>query len=643
MKIFKTVIWTTVLMLFASCVKDIGKNGTPGNGNANTFNFITSKQAQVEVKYDLPHNTRVEFYTSNPLSLDEFKSYVKDETLRPVAEGYTDAEGRLSLPIRFAASDERIYAYSPSVGAPVLLSAPVTGSKITLSASDVTAPRTTPSSRAIAATDVYWKNWNKQTFSYRPCEGWSWDEKGRPGYLLDKPMELDAETLNLIDAAIPKGEKFELAEAQYSHIEISEDANVSLYFISNSSARRNALAYFSYTGDEIPSKAEINESLTVLFPNLSDGALAAGEGVMLKHYDAATNTWSDRFPAGTKIGFVLLTDAWNDNGSVDTKAQPLYSHKKYNSYTIPGFSIMGDRPHMAAFKANEHFILTFEDLPHNQNPKSPNLGDFSDDVFVMTANPITALPDVPTVDDSIIPPYMTSYADYGILAFEDNWPYKGDYDLNDVVVKYDSKLRISYDYDYNAIEETYTFLNNGGKYVNGFGIEYGFDLSALDLSKCSIKALDADGAAAGIDVPGFDKDLTKATLMLFADASKVPVGTQFQVTLVFNQPQLIFGFVLPPYNPFVTVDDDGGLRKEVHLVDHTPTPKADPKFFHYGHDLSGDGRYYVSDATYPFAIDLTKAESFRIPRETKNISDSYPRFDSWVASGGTKDKDWYFD
>lgn len=642
MKIFRFIIGAAVLMFIVSCVKDIDRSNSNKNGNADSFDFVTSKQARVEVKYDLPHNTRVELYTANPLSVDEFKNYVKDETLRPVASGYTDVEGCLSLPVRLAASDERIYAYSPSVGAPVLLSAPITGSKITLGASDAMTPRATPSTRAIAATDVYWTKWNKQTFSYRPCEDWSWDEKGRPGYLLDKPMELDAETLNRIDAAIPKGEKFELGLSQYSQIEISEEANVSIYFISNSSARRNALGYFTYTGEEIPSQKEINESLTILFPNLSNEALAVGEGVMLKRYDIATNTWSDRFPAGTKIGFVLLTDAWNDNGSVDTQAQPLYSHKKYNSYTIPGFSIMADRPHMAAFKAKEHFILSFEDLPHDQNPKSPNVGDFSDDVFVMTANPITALPDVPTIDGDI-PPFMRSYTDYGILAFEDNWPYKGDYDLNDVVVKYDSKLNISYDFDYNAIEETYTFLNNGGKYVNGFGIEYGFDLSALNLSKCSIKTLDADGNPVEIEVPGFDTDLTKATLMLFADAAKVPVGTQFQITLVFNQPQFMIGFVLPPYNPFITVDDDGGLRKEVHLVDHTPTPKADPKFFNYGHDLSGKGRYYISDASYTFAIDLTKAETYRIPIEGKNIKNSYPRFESWVASGGTTDKDWYFD
>lgn len=640
MKICKLLLCTMILAALTSCVKEPSSGISGGDGVAESFDFTTSKPVQVEIDYALRHNTRVEVYTQNPLTVDGYKNYVKNEALRPLAVGYTDAEGHLSLPVRIASCDDEIFVYSPSVGAPALLSAKVTGETVKLGAANTAAPRAAKATRAIADTDVYWTNWQKQTFSFRANPAWSWDAQGRPSHLLDEAMEFDAEALNRIDAAIPKGEKFELRTAQFSQIEISEEANVSLYFISNSSERRNALAYFTYT-DEVPSMAEINKSLTVLFPNLSSEALAAGDGVMLQYYDAAEKSWKESFPAGAKIGFALLVDGWEDNGSVAATSQVVYSHKQFNGYRIPGFSIMGDRPHMAAFKTRDYFILSFEDLPFNENPNSPNLGDFSDDVFVMTANPVTALPDVPSIDDSELPPYLTTANYFGILAFEDNWPYKGDYDLNDVVVKYDSQLNLSYDFDYNAIEETYTFLNNGGKYTNGFGIEYGFDYSALDLSKCSVEATTPDGGA--LDVPGFDTELTKATLMLFTDAAQVPAGTQFKVRLVFNKPQLIWGFLLPPYNPFVTVDDKGELRKEVHLVDHKPTPKADPQLFHQGHDLSGNGRYYISDATYPFAIDLSKAERYTLPSEMQRISAVYPRFDSWASSDGTKDKDWYFD
>lgn len=633
----KWMIGTAVAFLAASCVKGIDSNG-PSNNSEEPFAFVTSKQVRVEVAYDMQHNTRIELYSRNPLTLDAFESYVLDPSLRPLASGYTDENGRLSLPVRLADSEDEIYAYSTSVGAPVLLSAKVTGSTVQLTEANAAAPRAAKASRSIAGTKKYWENWEEQDFVYRKNKAWKWDDDGRPKYLLDEKLNLDKETLNLIDAAIPAGEKFELLTAQIEQIEISEPANVCLYYVSNSSKRSNALAYFTYTG-EVPSKAKIDKSLTILYPNLTPEALKPGEGVMLNYYDEAAGTWSDVFPAGVKIGFVLLVDAWDDD-EVEDEARAFYSHKRYNRYDIPSLSsVMADRPHMAAFKAGERFILTFEDLPYNQNPNSPNIGDFRDNVFVMTANPVEALPEVPSVDDSGIPPYVTTYDDYGILAFEDNWPYKGDYDLNDVVVKYESKLHISHDFDYNYIEETYTFLNNGGKYVNAFGIEYGFELTELDLAKCTVEAVTPAGGA--FDVPGFDKELKKATLMLFDDARNIPVGTQFRVALRFRKPQLTWGFLLPPYNPFITVDDRGEARKEVHLPDHKPTPKADMTLLHTGHDLSGNGRYYVSDAKYPFAIDLTKAESYECPSEVEKISDKYPRFDNWVATGGEQDKDWY--
>lgn len=644
----KLLIGAAAMALLTACVKDHDGGGKlpADKEEATPFDFATSKKAELDIRFTaMPHNARVDVYTQNPLSVNDWKDYVCDEALRPIVSGYTDAEGRLSLPVELAAGVERLYAYSPSLGAPVLLEADATSGTIRFDEHRTAAPRTATATRAEADTKVYWTKWNKQHFNFIENDAWSWSGAGRPAYLTEKPMKLDAETLNRIENAIPKGEKFELIMAQRSEIEISEDANVSLYFVSNSSARRNALAYFTYTST-LPSQEEINRTLTVLFPNLSTEALAAGEGVMLAYRDPATGSWSDRFPAGVKIGFVLLVDAWKQNGKIDNPVHAVYSHKNFNSYEIKGTAgddgaILADRPHMAAFKAGEHFVLTFEDLPYMDRASSKHYGDFSDNVFVMTANPIEALPDVPSVDDSTLPPYVTSYEARGILAFEDNWPYKGDYDLNDVVVKYDSKLHLNYEYDYNAIEETYTFLNNGGQYKNGFGIEYGFDRSVLDMERCTFEVTTPDGTT--LAAPAFDEELERATLMLFEDAAAVPQFTEFRVTLVFRTPQLAWGFVLPPYNPFITVNDKGGLRKEVHLVDHKPTPKADPALLHFGDDLSGEGRYYVSSARYPFALGLTGADEYRLPNEKQGIGEAYPRFDSWVASGGTKDTDWYFD
>lgn len=644
MKNLRLIICAALLILSAACIREPGENTPRPADKVNPFSFATSSEIGLTLAYEATHNTRVEIYTQNPLTVDTYKNYVKDAALRPVASGYTDSEGRLNASLRLPASAEELFVYSPSAAAPVLLGGRISEGRISLSEKDAVAPRNAVRSRGIADTDVYWTNWAKQSFSFRPNPAWSWDAQGRPSYLLPEPMPMDADLLNTIDNTIPKDEALELIFAQLEHIAISENANVSLYYVSDGSARRNTLAYYTYTDNE-PTQAAINRTLTVLYPNLSAEALKPGEGVRLAYYDG--ETWSDVFPAGSKIGFVLLPDAWNGNGIDATNCHAVYSRKKYNNYNIPSDNVfLGDRPHMACFDANGHFVLSFEDLPYSERKQSDHKGDFSDNVFVLTANPVTALPEVrPGIDDETLPSYTFTSEAYGILAFEDNWPYKGDYDLNDAVVKYASKLYFDFEeMAYVMLEDEFTFLNAGGKYRDGFGIEYGFPTSDLDLQKTRITATTPDGAELG--VPGFDPDLQTATLMLFDNASdgSVPAGTRFSVRIVFRKGGVSsLGFMLPPYNPFLTVNDEGGLRKEVHLVDHRPTPKADPQFFGYGHDLSGNGRYYVSDAAYPFALDLSSVETFRLPDEMQCIGEAYPRFDSWAASGGTRDKDWYRD
>lgn len=557
----------------------------------------------------------------------------------------------MSLSVKLADSQTKLYAYSESNAAPVLLANDVTGSSVTLTAANVVnleAGSAIAATRAIAETSVYWTAWNKQTVTFLNHSDWTYSKTGRPSYLLGDKIAISTQTLNLIDKALPKKGQFQLELAQCEKIEISESANVKLYFVSNSSARRNALAYFTYTGD-VPTRAEINSSLALLYPNLSSSVLSTGEGVQLAYYDKSAGTWSDIFPAGTKIGFVLLIDTWNaSNGTVNTTNQNvMYSANQYNSYTIKDGSsthIMANRPQMAAFKAGDAFVLSFEDLPYRDYPGSPYMDDFADDIFIMQANPVKALPDVPEVPVDV-PIYSTSLNFYGMLAYEDNWPYKGDYNLNDVMVSYNSSLHLDPSFAVNSIEETYTFTNNGGQYTNGFGIEYGFDLSTLNLSQCKVVATTPAGAT--LPVPGFDSGSKKALMMLFNDAKTIPAGTTFKVTLVFNSPISFITYrklshAYAPYNPFITVNATSGeLRKEVHPVDYTPTYLANTKLFGTGADLSNGTRYYVSDASYPFAIDLSSVKNFIPAKEGQAISKSYPKFDSWVSSNGANDTDWY--
>lgn len=631
-----------LLAVLASCTRDHqGSTPVVPGDDTGRFDYATSQQVNVSVDYPVAQSTYVELYTRNPLVVDEYKNYTKDETLEPVAQGYTDASGHLALTLRLPTMYTQLYAYSPTAAAPVLLGTTLHGTEAKLTGTDRLEPGTRTGSRAIAETSVYWKNWKNQTFTLPAVPGWSWDAAGKPAYLCESKLDLDAHTLQVIDNTIPAGENLDLSFSQLERIDISEDAHVRLYFVSHGSARKNALAYYTYTGNT-PTQAEINRTAVVLFPNLSSEALATGDGAELKYFDGTT--WSDIFPAGSKIGFVLLVDAW-EQGKVAATGKAMYSQKNCNRYDIPSQHIqLADRPHMATFNAGGHFILSFEDLPYNEAPSSPYRGDFRDDIFVLTADPVTALPDINEGIQDPDQPRGLEIPSKGVLAFEDLWPYKGDYDLNDIVVAYRSTAYLDARMNLDGVVTEWTFRNNGGQYVNGFGVAYDFPASAVKAVKIE--------ATNGVEVPGIEEQAGDSFQMLFFnDATTVPSGTVFTVTVKFHPDVLdITGLhqATAPFNPFITVrtkgDDYAAIpRKEVHLTNYRPTPLALTFDEPYGDDLSDPkrGLYYTAATGYPFAIDLAGIDEFVFPGEMQRISEAYPRFTTWVETQGKEAKDWY--
>lgn len=608
----------------------------------NTFDFATAKEVVVNVTYPLQFRAKVEVYTQCPIFVDDFKNYAKDPSAEPIAVGYTDQSGKLSISLRMADMVDEIFVYSPTASMPVLLSGKlsVDAKEITLTQDNSIEPSTKVGTRVRDLPDnkKYWTEWSEQQFDFRTNPDWSWKTNGKPEYLLDKGLDVTDKMLAVIDATIPKGENLDLRYAGLDDIAISEEANVKMYFISNSSARKNTLAYYTYT-DTKPTKEQINKTATVVFPNLSKEGLRSGDGVELQYFDGTK--WSRTFPKGAKIGFVLLIDGWNDK-SVLNNSLAMYSERLHNRYDIPSLSVqMASRPQMAVFKADDKFILTFEDLPWNESPKSPYPGDFADDIFVLEANPESALPPVDGGQDPEEPSYGIELKSNGILAFEDLWPHKGDYDMNDVVVKYNSSYFVSTDYTHvTAVMDEYTLIHNGAQRTNGCGLEFGFaasDIKSIEMSTTN-----------GVAAPVMDQNqlLTKATLMLFESANAVPKGTVFSVKMVFKNEGLpTYSFKRAPYNPFITVNAVNGenLRGEVHLVNFTPTPRANTTQFGKADDMSNPakGIYYASDAAYPFAIDIVGAEHYDVPGETQAIDMVYPNFSKWVESNGKEYKDWY--
>lgn len=620
----------------------------------NVFSFSTEKTVEFTLKYDVPKGYEVyfEMYSKSPLTLDAFKSYVKDYTLVPFFSGRADENGRISYKGNLPATVNEIYAYCSGFGMPVLMKASVSASG-TVSNFEVTKVPTVDRTRANAGASgtTNWRTYNVTL---------------KTPTLPSVRKQISEEDKNLIEKSFPTNQIYDLANTYYQpSIKLLKEAKLKIYSVSNglNSERTNALAYFVYKNEKVV-PADVNSDLNLVFPELNKTVPAEGEGYQLLYNGQET------FEAGSYIGFSLFPDI-KPNEIATNNAYLLYScfnNGGWNSYSYPAIA---GRPGSGLERANvPHMVLSllrtdkdghaiiaiaFEDQPWSAT-NGTNKGDFRDDIFILEIDPASSLPgDLPTPPTED-PAYDYEYNFSGILCFEDSWPNKGDYDMNDVIVSYDRTICIGRTTGPVAIKETYTFLNNGASYSNGFGFQL-VGLKKNDIQKCTVTS---DYKCQG---QGLDDVLDPATVMLFDNGKSLEKGATFSVYTSFANGQNYEW----NHNPFIVVNGYGSPsgflsqgRLEVHLPTsstnamrkYLPTNKANTDNWGNKDDKSDPSRniFYVRKGNYPFALEINWDSSkygpladfdFKVPQEKLGIEKTYPKFTNWVESNAGQDVDWY--
>ncbi|MBS4055956.1 MAG: LruC domain-containing protein [Bacteroidales bacterium] len=244
--------------------------------------------------------------------------------------------------------------------------------------------------------------------------------------------------------------------------------------------------------------------------------------------------------------------------------------------------------------------------------------------------------------------YYPNEADYGSLAFEDLWPAYGDYDFNDFVVNINYKTVTNAQNQVVDIIAKYQIMADGASLDNGFGIV----LNAPSSTVASVTGCIKLGNAVIYDPKGFEAGHTNSTVIIPFDAinpimdggmaNTIPNGKYIQtsvntVTVNFETPQANIG--MPPYNPFIFVDQERG--HEVHLKDQPHTEFADPAFFGTQSDASNPdaGLYYRSSTGLPWAVETPL--NFDYPVEKVDILMTHLKFAAWAQSSGADYPDWY--
>ncbi len=644
----KKLVLLSLCLLFTACVKEIVHDGQSTAIEVATPNFGYQTSKAVALQITTLDNRDVPLH-GIPLEV----GFNLDNQFVVLMTGVTNAKGQFTFQNTIPSYLEEVivrtdYPSLPSETTVTLASV----TKLTLGGKMNSSTKKNSSGGGRV---------NANGFTYLS----SFDSNGVPNNLEPVNDYIAQDLLDMINSTLPERMPVPTNNPQYLSSTIDTDtrltspAEVWVTFVTEGAGYRNALGYYTYPLNSPPATVANIQELNIVFPNVSlpgsGGNLTTGSKVSL-----------GVFPANTGIGWFLIPNGWNGS-SVTAQPEIKYSTKNLNTYTSAAYR----QQTVLLRDANREIILLgMEDL---SRPGGDN--DFNDAVFYITANPFTSIatdklvdtkPTVgtdtdgdgvidrndkyPTDANKAFDVFTPGAGIYGSLAFEDQWPAKGDYDMNDLVVDYNFQLVAN---TANAVVEMRVNLlvkAVGAAYQNGFGIELPISPSKVasvagtfpPRSRTTLLPNGVEANQSSAVIIGFENTSSLFNTSGFVntkitDAYITPVALNWVIT--FTEPIKMSDLGYVPYNPFIFVNGD--RAREVHLADFTPTSLANTSLLGTAADSSrpNEGRYYKSGSNMPWAINI--ALPFDYPQESRPINEAHTKFSSWAQSGGLTFKDWY--
>ncbi|QJD95795.1 LruC domain-containing protein [Mucilaginibacter robiniae] len=675
-----TYVLLAGILAFSSCKKDKNQDTSATSKIApDGFTYVTSKNVKL--------NLTLQANNSEPLAGVVVSVYLPTNTTDVIFKGVTDKSGVLQATLNVPASTSTLVidpAYvglirdaqavisssnsiTATIGGKTGFSGDIQAQDITTTANGTALSTNRTTSATSSPTIVYPSPYTSSSQAVVNTSTYPF-KLGRPVYLESTPDVIDASLLSYINASLPEGSPLTKTHPEYlstsatPNLNVTATSDVWITFVSEGAGLVSSLGYYTYTTGNPPTSTADIDKITLIFPNASAvgsaGGLNSGDKVKL-----------GRFSAGTSIGFVLLQNSWSTTSGVITNTVKFYSDYALNPETTTA-----TKKHTVTLYDDVHkvFLIGFEDL--NRQTESDN--DFNDVVIYASSNPVSGISTngVSTVDkagdsdgDGVLDAqdafpndatrayisYYPSASTYANIAFEDNWPLKGDYDLNDLVVNY------RYTFENNASNKVvdfkgeYSIAAAGASFHNGFGVQLPIAASAVS----SVTGQKAISNYITMASNGVESGQSKAVIIPFDNhealiknpdgsylintlASKDKVTSDVATVQVNLTSPVDQASLLPAsFNPFLI----SNLRRgyEVHLPGFAPTDKATTKLFGTDDDSSvpSSSKYYISKENWPWAIQFTS--TFNYPYEGVSIDKAFLHFSDWAGIGGTSYTDWY--
>ena len=655
----------------------------------NSFDFSTVQKVNLNVDYSAYKTYGPVFfgvYTENPIiEVEDAPDDQWNEDVKPIYEDYTEDNGKFNAVVELPAYAQHLYiATGNFFTGMMVMEADVKNGAASVVAENHQVATTRGWTRAegpgVSTDDLSKLNLtntvgNVKERVYKDWKNWlgTWNSaSGRPDYLLNKATAdpklviSDDEMEGLyaaVDVAFVSGSAMNEEYCSYPDLLLEKDSEVSFTLLGGSTCWNSSLGYYYYSDDNKPTNpSDIN--IIMLFPNTQDGQWARaeikkletynsigvnrGDVVQLMYYPNIANndkTGANKvFPKGTRIGFILKTQGWamqGNNYSIKCQNNKYYNNK-YNTWcaTTDGVSYCSPIGSQGTFlnpngdsrgakfsyktKNGDNFtIISFEDAMDDQ--------DFDDLIFAL--KPVGVFAPVPEIANK-------KSSTTGVYAFEDLWPNKGDYDLNDAVLN--AKHEKEFNDKGKIIKETF-YLTTYQNYVtltSGLALTLNTkkEPSNIAMKKMAPESTEAEDA-------NFTKD---GNVYHLTEDFTGELGTTYILEITYNNP-LNSSEELASIQPFI-YRQEGDKNWEVHIPMEAPTAKMNTSYFGKGDDRSNSdkGLYFVRQGNYPFAFYLKGADIsafeetiLKHENESKPIDELFPHFLEWSISNGNTNRDWY--
>lgn len=233
-----------------------------------------------------------------------------------------------------------------------------------------------------------------------------------------------------------------------------------------------------------------------------------------------------------------------------------------------------------------------------------------------------------------------NYTSASTIAFEDQWPFLGDYDLNDVVLSSNYVIVTNATNKVAQVKANYTLYAAGGNNQNGAGVQFNLP-SGVAKNFTSSTGAELESGQDSVVVILFKQsgnELGGWNTLSTSIASPKSYSFSFELS---NGPSLS-SFGLGIYNPFIWDNSasTGKRGKETHLLGKSPTKLMDAKMLGTNADASLKKTYFSTEGGLPWGIEVS-TNAFKYPKEGTSITSAYLKFSNWASSGGKINVDWY--